>query len=55
MSWELMRILKRGKTGLNIRNINVPYYLLVEYQNINKYRNEKMKISIHKEDGVWMC
>ena len=33
MSRQLMRILRRGETGLNIiRNIDVCYYLLAEYQ-----------------------
>ena len=48
MSLELMRILKRGKTDLNIRNINVSYYLLI--QNVeNIIKCNKSQFTVHSD------
>ena len=60
MSLELMRILKRGKTDLNIRNINVSYYLLIQnVENIIKCNKSQFTVVMWYEMGciyvMYLC
>ena len=60
MSLELMRILKRGKTDLNIRNINVSYYLLIQnVENIIKCKKSQFTVVMWYEMGciyvMYLC